>query len=312
MSKQRRWRGTSFEVNRGNENTMLENIKNLPAVTYAIWQLEQCPETGRLHYQFYIELKHASTWNIAKKIFGNTSHIEKCDATVAANIAYASKAETKIEGPWTYGKPSDGQGARHDLAEHVNTLKTLAKQGHDANEAFAIACDMNASIFRYCGSARMVVSGWRSLNNPKTTKERHLIIRCGAAGAGKTRGITERFGEENIYRHPGGEWFDGYNGQPVCTIDDVDEGWFRRHTADIKRWVDWSPVQVPVKGAYVWNGWDYLVITSNDPIHRLVVADEGLLRRCCELLFYTKAGDSYVTDDLLKVGNEVACNTIGH
>lgn len=308
MSKARRWCGTSFEVSEEFEGECANKLKmlsDLPSVTYCAWQLERCPTSNKLHYQWYMEFKNAMGWGPCKKVFGDSAHIEKCRGTPDENDRYVTKRESHVGGPWIHGVKSDGQGARTDLKAHVASLKQLAQEGYDANCAFALACDKNPDVFRFSGSARMLVTGWRSLNNPKVTKERKLIIRCGAAGAGKSLGITERFGEDSLYRHPGGEWFDGYYGQPVCVIDDVSMDWFIRHIADIKRWTDWSPVQVPVKGAYVWNGWDYLAITSNDPIHRLVMADDGLQRRCSEVTFFEKDGKTFRQIDLLANGNEV-------
>lgn len=298
MEKQRRWRGTSFEVEGSDPAEMLKKVAKMKSVTYCAWQLEMCPTTQRLHYQWYMEFNNASTWNACKKLFGDSSHCLRCDANEQHNTRYVTKPETHVDGPWIYGEPSKGQGARSDLKRMVSTLKEYAVQ-HSANEAFALACDNDDNIFRYATSAKMLVSGWQSLNNPKTTKERKLIIRCGAAGAGKSLGITRRFGEENLYRHPGGEWFDGYTGQKACVIDDVSLEWFMKHIADIKRWTDWSPIQVPVKGGYVWNGWDYLAITSNFNIHKVVMEDEGLQRRCEEVTFFEKDGISFKQTDIL-------------
>lgn len=70
-------------------------------VRYAIFQLERCDTTGRLHVQGYLEFKGPCRPPAAKRAIGNESaHVEKRRGSRQEARDYARKEETRVCGPF--------------------------------------------------------------------------------------------------------------------------------------------------------------------------------------------------------------------
>lgn len=67
-----------------------------------VYSLEQCPDTGNLHYQGYMEFPNQISNTTLKEIH-NSWHIEPARGSYERNIEYCSKNYTHIAGPWTRG-----------------------------------------------------------------------------------------------------------------------------------------------------------------------------------------------------------------
>jgi hypothetical protein len=80
-----------------------------PKVTYAVWQLEKGAE-GTPHYQGYLQYESKTTIAKIQKILGGKAHVEIAKGTPAQARAYASKADTRAEGPWSHGQCNDAVG----------------------------------------------------------------------------------------------------------------------------------------------------------------------------------------------------------
>lgn len=76
-----------------------------PALKYAIAQLERCPETQRYHVQGFFVLKNPLSFESARKKL-SPDHVEIAVRSPLENIVYCSKEETKVAGPFEYGKYS--------------------------------------------------------------------------------------------------------------------------------------------------------------------------------------------------------------
>lgn len=81
--------------------------------SYMIYQVEQCPETQRMHIQGYLELKKQTTFLKTKAMFAPAVvHLEGRKArTAAPAIAYCSKEETRVSGPFEFGARPDENAA---------------------------------------------------------------------------------------------------------------------------------------------------------------------------------------------------------
>lgn len=114
--KSRNWCFTYF-----GEMEDLDQIKD--SATYLIYQLEKAPETERLHYQGYVEFKECLRMGEVKKRFGlNNIHLEPRRGTQKQAIDYCSKTDSKIKGPWIFGKPKN-QGHRSDIDEIYEDIR---------------------------------------------------------------------------------------------------------------------------------------------------------------------------------------------
>ena len=140
MSRQRHWVFTSFCIeiaglwnNAHKEPAVGEWEKTFAEeVCYLCFQLELSPETNRLHLQGYVKFGKATRMATAKRILGDPGiHLEPMRGTIEQAIAYATKNETRVEGPFSYGAiPKSEQGKRTDLHE---LRDGLAREGLTAD-----------------------------------------------------------------------------------------------------------------------------------------------------------------------------------
>lgn len=100
---------------------------------------------------------------------------------------------------------------------------------------------------------------------PKRDWQPSVIVYWGRTGAGKTRAVFDNLhSTEDIYVHPGGSWFDGYEGQPIVLFDDYAGSEFKLQY--LLKLLDRYPMQVPVKGGFVSFVPREIYLTSNlDP-----------------------------------------------
>lgn len=72
-------------------------------------------------------------------------------------------------------------------------------------------------------------------------------------------------------KSPDHKWFDGYCGEPVCIIDDVEKVLRSQHEFiySIKRLVDKYPYDMECKGTFVGNSFDYVIFTSQYSIEQI-------------------------------------------
>lgn len=102
----------------GDLNTNVDDLR------WVIWQLEQ-GENGTYHFQGHAQFS-ATKRLAAVKRWLPRAHWEPRRGTAEQANAYASKQDTRIAGPWQWGTPSPGQGARIDL----DSFRTAVEGGH--------------------------------------------------------------------------------------------------------------------------------------------------------------------------------------
>lgn len=100
-----------FTVNFGEDSpeeqlTPLEDNWEAFGVKYAIWQLE-VGENGTPHLQGYLELANGKSMSAVHAIPGlaRAALFERKGSAQQA-IAYCSKEDSRVDGPWTFGTPS--------------------------------------------------------------------------------------------------------------------------------------------------------------------------------------------------------------
>jgi hypothetical protein len=88
----------------------------------------------------------------------------------------------------------------------------------------------------------------------------------GRTGAGKTRAVFDNVpSPEDIYVHPGGQWFDGYDGQPIVLFDDFGGSEFK--LTYFLKLLDRYPMQVPIKGGFVsWIPKEVYITSNRNPL----------------------------------------------
>lgn len=222
---------------------------------YLIYQQEK-GENGTMHLQGYVKFNKSMSLKGAKEAIGQNCHVEPAKGTDAQCIAYCSKEESRIDGPWSWGEPGEDQGKRNDLNEVRLLLDNGASMRSIATEHFSPWVKYHKSFEKYLSLCETDYS--------QEFRDVELIVYVGPTGCGKTMWAYEKYGVKNVYKLPYGNsnnlWFDGYRNQKVLLIDD-----FRGH---IPYWnflnlTDRYPYQCQVKGSMIYAAWDTVVVTSN-------------------------------------------------
>lgn len=219
---------------------------------FMTFQKERCPDTKRLHWQGYLELRKQMRLGSIKKVLGEDSiHVENRFGTADEAIKYCNKLETRIDGPWTFGERSQ-PGKRNDLLE----IKELMDGGTDERKI--------SDLFfpKWC-IHRKAFREYKSLHLPDRNWKTEVIVLWGDNNTGKSRQAHEHAGPKKWVK-PNGAWFDTYEGQEHVIWDDFKDDEVTRGT--FLQLCDRYPMIVPIKGGFVKWCAKKLWITSNyDP-----------------------------------------------
>lgn len=159
-----------------------------PKVKYAIWQEEECPTSKKKHYQIYVEFKDGVSIDCVKCIFDDdTIHVEPRKGNQSQAIAYCSKTETRIAGPWTYGSKGQ-QGYRSDLDSIMDAIE-------DNRTAREILIEYRGNAIRHISSISRALSIFHEFENDGRL-DRLITRRRG--GLGYTR-VNPSENIDNIY-----------------------------------------------------------------------------------------------------------------
>lgn len=215
--------------------------------SYIVFQEEQCPTTGSIHYQGYIELNKQLSLSTIKKYLSDYIHIEARKGTAKQASDYCLKSETSVINDWSpfiYGQLSE-QGKRSDLEDSKNILDNGGK---------LIDLPISHIVRYYKGFEKYI-----SLQQQHRTTMPNVIWITGNSGTGKTRFVFDN--HDKIYiKNPNNKWWDGYEQQEVILIDD-----FRTWSEgidDLLRLLDRYPYTGETKGSSVKINSPYIYITS--------------------------------------------------
>lgn len=255
-------------------------LKNLEA-TYTLGQLEK-GENGTPHVQavlYFVDAKRPTHW---KGILCWAKGISQADALLRVT-RYCSKAETRIDGPFEDGIKPKSLSKGVDWKE----AKELAKKGDFDN--------IEASIYiRYFGNLKKIHF---DASRPYTADKIRGLWIYGQPGYGKSH-MARDIGANSLYVKPQNKWFDGYGGEEVILLDDLDaNGACLGHY--IKIWADKWACSGEIKGGTVALQHKCFIITSNYLPGELWAKDDMLVsaitRRFMFVIFYSDR--KYVTGE---------------
>lgn len=221
-------------------------------VKYVHYQLEKAPTTGQMHYQGFINFDAPKSMSVAKEVVGfNSVHVEIMHGTLKDNIVYCSKSDTKVLGPWMKGT-LPAQGSRTDLSAPAAAIKAGASRRQ-------IAEDYPEVVLKY---PRGLEALRHSLDSCPKWRDLTVTWIWGKTGTGKTRMAMDSVDEVSKIHivHSDGQWWDGYDGQDVILFDDF---YGQIKIATMLRYLDGHPLQLPVKGGFVYAKYTKVYITSN-------------------------------------------------
>lgn len=182
----------------------LGQIFSAPLFRYVIVNVEKCPDTSRIHWQGYMELTKPVRFAAVKTAAPllSTAHFEARRGTREQAIAYCSKTDSQVAGPFTYGSAEGGQGFRSDLAEAAAAVQAGASM-HDVAQQFpetfvryhsGLAALRNALNAKVEPEANFVPNTWQAhlLNLlAEPADDRRIIwVTDTVGGRGKTRMAT--------------------------------------------------------------------------------------------------------------------------
>lgn len=218
-------------------------------VTYVVYQRELAPDTGREHFQVYLEL------SAKKSIVQLKDDIaEFDDAWLKARKgsqkqarAYSMKEDSRIEGPWEHGTPK-AQGQRTDL-EAVKT---------DLDKGFSMKRIYDEHFVECCKYRNFFIT-YKRARTPKRDWPMEIYIVIGPSGCGKTKFARDSF--PDAYWKPHGQWWDDYDGEDCVVVDEMYGNRFS--FTELLNLMDRYPHKVPIKGGFVEFSSKTLVFTTN-------------------------------------------------
>lgn len=259
---------------------------------------DEIGEEGTYHTHIYLHCRSRVRFSTIKKVFPE-AHIESAQGNPQSNRDYiqksgkwkdTDKAETRVEGSF----------------DEWGTMPVQKGKIPEMDELFKMidAGMSNAEILRENNDYILNID---KLDKVRTTlliekykKKRRLNLQViyisGATGTGKTRGVLDMHGDENVYRvsdyqHP----FDNYSCQPVLVFDE-----FRSSLklSDMLNYCDIYPIELPARyankyacyeTAYIISNWDlekqYKEVQEDNP-----ESWKAFLRRIKEVHVYHEDG----------------------
>jgi len=215
---------------------------------YIGFQLEEGTQ-GTPHFQGYAELAKQTAFTKVRTVFRG-AHLEARRGTPAQAAAYATKADTRVDGPWIHGELSK-QGKRTDISVAVEAVQRDGILG--------AAREFPESYIKY----RNGLSAYDAYLNRFTPRDPVTVrVFVGPAGCGKTRACWERAPE--LVSIPGDlSWFDNYMGDKSVLFDDFDGARSKTSLKFVLQSLDRYPLRLPVKGSFVAARYTEVYITSN-------------------------------------------------
>lgn len=216
-------------------------------VKFAVYQLEVGDDSGLEHFQGYLECIGKKSIKQLHTIPGlERAHFEVRRGTASQAITYATKEDTRVDGPWFFGEAKE-QGKRNDL-ENIKLLvenKTPLVDIWDAHFS---------SMVRYHRS----IKEYKRIKTPVRNHITRIYIIIGKSGIGKSRLAREMAPE--AYWKPNTKWWDDYDGQSDVVWDEFTGQYPFR---DLLRILDSTPLSVESKGSTVQFVADLVIFTSN-------------------------------------------------
>lgn len=249
--------GTSYDTFSDIERKLLPKFLDRQYhVVYFMGQLEMGVE-DRIHLQFFFQFSQPVRWAHVKRLLEDeTAHCEHA-WDPQKSIDYCSKVDTRIDGPFEWGRRNDGPGQRNDALDVVQAIE----RGANIREIVSISPGYGV---RYLSNLQKLQLYIGKAPGPRFERP-EIIVYYGDPDTGKSGQIRELESEDDLYVVPyvGGEsgaWFDGYRGQPAILFEEFYGG------MPFGQWLricdGYRDELVAVKGSFVRKAWRRIYFTS--------------------------------------------------
>jgi len=260
------WCWTDFAVGQGHPPI------DASRCDYAIWQREKAPSTEAEHFQGYIALRTATGLKGVQTVLGRRMHCAIAKGTVEQCIAYCSKEETRVDGPWEYGDQQQflaelgggglGPSNRGGVAGHQGKRTDIAMWAERCKHRGGLrscADDSPGTFVKYYRGFERIRLEYISSRSPSDAPD--VRVYHGNSGSGKTRSVYDCWDINEIYQKDGSKWWNGYDGQQVILLDDW-AGSDEIPPVELLKILDRYPHRVQTKGGYVVLAKAIIVITT--------------------------------------------------
>lgn len=245
----RRW---CFTINNPQSDVLFSELPQ--DLKFVCWQLEQ-GEQGTRHFQGYCICTGPFSMGRVKRALGcDSAHLEPARGTHEQCVAYCSKEDTRVLGPWKLGDEPAGQGARTDLEWVAEEVKKSRSDREIAQERPTVFM----RYFKGINALRM------ALADPPRRASIQTMVLHGGTGTGKTFWAYDKC--PGLYRvllpaqRGAALWWDGYIGQDAILFDDF---YGQIDLATMLHLLDPYPLTLAVKGSFTLARWTKVIITSN-------------------------------------------------
>ena len=237
-------------------------------VKHIVYQLER-GDQGTPHLQGYIQLSRTQRMSWLKKVTSKTAdgevfnvfdraHLIVAKGNADQNKAYCTKAEGRLEGPWTIGE-APKQGDRTDLKE-------AAEQLMRTGDIRAI----DPGVFLKYASGCLKLA---ALAPPPRRDNLKVITIVGPTGIGKSYAVHDLFPDIYVVNMGNsGLWWDGYTGQQAVMFEEFKGQVQLQKMLQI---LDPYPLRLEIKGGLVPARFTTVFITSNYTPDKWYKNDDG-------------------------------------
>lgn len=221
---------------------------------YLIAGREVAPTTGTLHLQGFAYFARPVTKTFVIGLFPGC-HVELAVASAQKAIDYCRKEDVD---PIECGDPPKTKGTGNQ--DRWKKARIAAACGRMADIPDDIYC-------KYINNFRAIHAESQKMPEPLVSTG-HLWI-YGKTGTGKSHAVATAYPDRYIKNL--NKWWDGYTGQYVVHIDEIDPS-HKYLTSFLKQWADKWPFNAEVKGSSKMLRPKCLIITSNYSIDEMEFA----------------------------------------
>lgn len=258
-----------------------EQLRELePRCTYLGYAEEHTlPGTGTPHLQGSLTLRNATTIRGLSRIVRRAAFLPMRGTPKQARDYYANPSLPKPPalGLYEYGTcPMDRQQQAEDQSAKFANAITLARAGKlDEIEPELL-------VRYYATWQKMAKQG--ASKPPNLEGNAKCIWIWGPTGTGKSHAVRTRF--PNAYLKQANKWWDGYDGEEVVYLEDIDPEFAKWGGRFLKVWADKWTFPGEVKGSTGVFRPEAIIITSNYSIDQMGFRHEdteALKRRFTEI-----------------------------
>ena len=234
---------------------------------YMVGQVEAAPETGMKHWHVVLKLEKQTRCTALLKAFGLGTNVKAVTkGTEDTVIEYATKEESRIDGPYVFGQRPVQLSSKRDWDRIHEDVK--------AGRFDQVPADI---LIKHYGNLKAIRHD-TIMGEPYNHHRCRGLWIMGKAGLGKSHFVNvflkDRF--KTVQDKNLNKWFDGYVDQKVISIQDIDPN--HVYLLDfMKRWADKWSFAAEVKGSTVVPKHHLLCVTSNhtiDQVFRPTTDDE--------------------------------------